>query len=344
MEKFEFSGKQNKYLWLGGIILLVYLFLKYLSPLVSPFLLAFLIAGGLYRLTDKASGQKKRPFWAGFLLVLLVGLVAVLLWAVTGLLLEKCSDLAGNMPYIEQSLCRLLSDCCDRMESRFGLKAQEVEEFVLRQVNVFADNLEVNVFPAVMNKSVSYMKSLGGLIGFAAVTLIAVFLMLKDYETVSKRIRESREFCGVLEVARKVLYYIKTYVKAQAVILLIISGVCMLVLSFAGPEGSIFLGLLAGIMDVLPFIGTGLVLIPVSVFQLLQGKYLQAAVVLVLYVICVLIREFLEPKLIGDKMNVYPIIVLLSVFFGLQFFHIGGIVLGPVSLFLIREIYEELRE
>lgn len=342
MHRIEFSDKQKTYLWLGGIILLVYIFLKYLSPLVSPFLLAFLIAGGLYRLTDRASGQKKRPFWAGFLLVLLVGLVAVLLWAVTGLLLEKCSDFAGNMPYIEQSLCRLLSDCCDRMESRFGLKAQEVEEFVLRQVNVFADNLEVNVFPAVMNKSVSYMKSLGGLIGFAAVTLIAVFLMLKDYETVSKRIRESREFSGVLEVARKVLYYIKTYVKAQAVILLIISGVCMLVLSFAGPEGSIFLGLLAGIMDVLPFIGTGLVLIPVSVFQLLQGKYLQAAVVLVLYVICVLIREFLEPKLIGNKVGIWPVGILFAVFAGVKLFGVAGIVKGPLGLVVICETYRYL--
>ena len=40
----------------------------------------------------------------------------------------------------------------------------------------------------------------------------------------------------------------------------------------------------------------------------------------------------------------YPILILLSVFFGIHFFSIGGIVLGPVSLFLIREIYEELKE
>ena len=116
----------------------------------------------------------------------------------------------------------------------------------------------------------------------------------------------------------------------------------MLVLSFAGPEGSIFLGLLAGVMDVLPFIGTGLVLIPVSVFQLLEGKYLQAAVVLVLYVICVLIREFLEPKLIGNKVGIWPVGILFAVFAGVKLFGVAGIVKGPLGLVVICETYRYL--
>ncbi len=345
MDKFVLKDNQKKYLYVGGIILCVYLFLKYISPVISPFLLAFLIAGGLCRLTDKMVRKvrkRKKPFLAGLLLVFFVGLLVILLWSVTVFLIDKCSDMAGNMPYFEQDLCRLLTDCCDRVENRFGMDAAKMEEFVLRQINIFADNLEVNVFPAVMNKSVTYMKSLGGLIGFVVVTLIAVFLMLKDYEAVSQRIRRNKDFKGVLIVAGKVLDYIKTYVKAQAVILLVISGVCMLVLSFAGPEGSLFLGLLAGVMDVLPFIGTGLVLIPVSLFQLIGGNYWKAAVILVLYVGCVLIREFLEPKLIGNKVGIWPVGILFAVFAGVQLFGVAGIIKGPLGLVVVCETYRYL--
>ncbi|MBR5798897.1 MAG: AI-2E family transporter [Lachnospiraceae bacterium] len=337
MNKFGLKDHQKKYFYVGGIILSVYLFLKYISPVVSPFLLAFLIAGGLCRLTRKVAGPRKKSLLAGFLLVLFVSLFAILLWAVTGLLIEKGGDLAIKMPYFEEDLCRLLTDCCDRMESRFGMDGGEMEEFVLRQINVFAENLEVKVFPAVMNKSVTYMKSIGGLISFVAVTLIAVFLMLKDYERVSARIRQNRDFKGVIEVAGKVLHYVKTYVKAQIVILLVISGVCMLVLSFAGPEGSLFLGFLAGVMDVFPFIGTGLVLVPVSLFQLIGGNYWQAVVVLVLYAGCVLIREFLEPKLIGNKVGIWPVGILFAVFAGVQLFGVAGIIKGPLGLVVICE-------
>ena len=104
------------------------------------------------------------------------------------------------------------------------------------------------------------------------------------------------------------------------------------------------LGFLTGFLDMLPFIGSGIVLLPIAIFLFLEGKIWQGCGCLLVYGICVFLRQIMEPKLIGDKINVYPIAVLLSVFFGMHFFSIGGIVLGPVSLFLIREIYEEVRE
>ena len=155
--------------------------MKFLSPILSPFIVAFLIAGALDRLTDKIPIKMKKSFLASILLLLFVSVLVIAVWAVGSRLLEGCSEFAGNMPLYEEELCMLLSDCCDRMEVRFGVDGTAVEDFVLRQVNVFAENMEVNVFPAIMNKSVGYMKNIAGIVSFLIVTVIAVFLMLKDY-------------------------------------------------------------------------------------------------------------------------------------------------------------------
>lgn len=127
-------------------------------------------------------------------------------------------------------------------------------------------------------------------------------------------------------------------------ILLIISLLCSVILSVAGISGGIFLGILAGVLDMLPFIGTGIVLVPLSIWQLFNGRYVQMAVCLVLYGACILTREMLEPKLIGKRVGVAPIYMLLAIYAGVKLFGVGGIIKGPLSLIVICEIMKGAEE
>ncbi len=337
MDKLFFEGNKRKYAIILLVILSVYVFMKFLSPILSPFLVAFLIAGVLSKLTDKIPVRIKKSFLASLLLLVFVSIFAIFVWSVGSWGIRKCSELAGNLSFYEEDLCTLLTDCCDRMEGRFGLDGTAIENFVLEQVDVFVENMEVKIFPAVMNKSMGYMKTIAALVSFLVVTVIAVFLMLKDYEKMADSIKNNKDFAAILEIAGKVIHYIKTYVKAQLTILLIISAVCGLTLTFLGIEGSFIYGFFTGIMDMFPFIGTGIMLMPVAFFQLLAGKYWQAVVVVCLYGVCVLIREFLEPKLIGNKVGIWPVGILFAVFAGVQLFGISGIIKGPIGLVIIWE-------
>lgn len=109
----------------------------------------------------------------------------------------------------------------------------------------------------------------------------------------------------MLEVVVRVIKYIATFIKAQLLIMLTIGGLSMLTLTLTGIPQGVLWGLLAGILDVLPFIGTGIVLIPLAIWQLLQGFYGKALVCVILYAACGLIRECMEPRLIGAKVGIY---------------------------------------
>lgn len=331
------EGNNKKYIIIAIVIIGVYLSLKYLSPILSPFLLAFLIAGVLNRLTNKIPFKIKKSLLAGIILLLLgIGLV-LLLWAACSFILEKGGELAGQMTYYEDEISLLLGKCCESMAHRFGMDADAVEHYVLGQVNIFIENLQVKILPAVMNKSMGYMKNMAGLAGFFIATVIAVFLMIREYDKLTSFLWKNQDFRGVREVAQKVIVYIKSFLKAQIILLGIISTVCAVTLRLIGIKNGIIYGIVAGLLDMLPFIGTGITLVPLGIFQIFSGCYGRGMLILGLYGICALLREFLEPKLIGDKVGIWPVGILLGVFAGIQLFGIFGIIKGPIGLVIICE-------
>ena len=90
------------------------------------------------------------------------------------------------------------------MENSFGIDGNSVENYVIEQVNIFAENLEVEILPTVMNKSVTYIKNTAGAVGFLIVTIIAVFLILKDYDKILSCIKRNEDFKGILEILRTI--------------------------------------------------------------------------------------------------------------------------------------------
>lgn len=337
MDKNRLTENKRKYLLIAAVIIGVYVFMKYLSPAASPFILAFLIAAALNKLTAKIPLKIKDSMLAGVILLLLCAVFLVLTWVIGSFFVKGCTQAAGHISVYEEDFNQLIGDCCDRMEYQFGVDGEAIESFVLEQVNIFVENLEVKILPAVMNKGMSYAKSIVTFAGFIAVTIIAVFLILKDYEHIVSNVKNNQDFKSIFEVADKIILYLKTFIKAQVVILLIISTICAVTLWIMGIKGGIFYGMVTGFMDMLPFIGTGIMLVPLALYQLLLGSYGRGAVILCLYGVCALLREFLEPKLIGSKVGIWPVGILFAVFAGVKLFGILGIIKGPIGLVIICE-------
>ena len=81
---------------------------------------------------------------------------------------------------------------------------------------------------------------------------------------------------------------------------------------------------------------------PLILIQLAKGTYGKALVCGLLYGGCVLIREFLEPKIVGKTMGVWPVAVLVSIYAGIQLFGLAGVVKGPLGFVLIYQIYKSV--
>lgn len=344
----EFVERLQKNKLIKGAIVtgLVWFFFRYLFSLAAPFLLAFVLITLFYPLLQRVQRRipmKKKFLAVGIILPFLL-LGSAVLWAIFALGAGQLQGLPDFCEKMEKQAEVFFHQCCCRLDGRFGWEGEKIETYVIEQMTVVMENVQIQVVPRLLSSSYSCFKGIIAVVGFLAITCIAAFLLEKDYTKTVEWIKEERSFQFLWTVFEGMLSYIITFFKAQGVILLIIAVLCCTTLSIVGVEGGIFLGLLAGFLDVLPFVGTGIVLIPLSIWQLINGQYARMTACLALYGVCVLVREFLEPRLIGNKMGIPPVYILLAVYAGVKLFGVGGIVKGPLALIVIFEILKEKEE
>ena len=209
MDKLKISENARKYIQISLVILGVYFGMKYISPIVSPFLLAFLFTGIINPLVSGLHQKLKikKSVLAGVILFLMAGLVFLLLWFFLSLLWSGGQNLALKLPDFQKEFGVFLNDCCCRLEDKFGIDGVVIENFILEQVDVFVENMEVEVFPAVMGKSFDYIKSIVSGISFFIVMMIAVLLMMKDYGKLVDKLKSEKELEGVRTVCKKVVVF-----------------------------------------------------------------------------------------------------------------------------------------
>ena len=163
---------------------------------------------------------------------------------------------------------------------------------------------------------------------------------MKDYGEIWKIIRKYAFIIKVYEILWKVGHLVFIFLRAQLVIMVVtalIAGGGFLML---GIKNVVTMAILTSFLDLLPFIGTGIIMVPLALWHLLQGKLIQAGGFILLYAICAFAREYLEPKLIGKKLGIYPIGILFSIYVGIKLFGFIGIILGPVMMLLVLEVVQ----
>jgi sporulation integral membrane protein YtvI len=106
----------------------------------------------------------------------------------------------------------------------------------------------------------------------------------------------------------------------------------------------VLLGVLIAVVDILPVLGTGLVLLPWALICIIIGNYFLGVGLLVLYIAITVIRNIVEPKLVGNQIGLHPLATLISMFVGLQLFGLLGLFLFPVTLSILIQFKDEMNE
>ena len=344
----------------------VYVGFRYLFPLISPFLLALCIVCLLNPWLNRIQKRTriKKEILLAVLLVLAaafaLGLLAALLQYAAGqagALVENWDGISGR---VGGQIQIFFGDCCMFVEEHFGLDAGKVEQAVLERVEIFIEELRVELVPNLMKESWWYVRKLASAAAFLGVGFIASLLLCRDYDSLMRSLGQSdteekqeegsaqkpgnRLLAAVFKTGERILRLVLEYVKAQVRILLVIMAVACVGL-WLGKVGNAFvLGFFAGILDALPFIGTGIILLPTALWQLVCGRGGTALWCLMVYLGCVGAREFLEPKLMGKRTGVYPVFMLLSVYAGVKLFGLSGILKGPLSLVILMELFGKKEE
>lgn len=348
-------GKPNKKLKKIFIIMgmtgAVYGSFRFLLPLVIPFLLSWGIAAALRpsarwlqercRLCFRGR-EYKIPLGAAGVLELLA-VLAVLGFAVYSGGQKLCREMAlllSAAPGWIEKLDVWLTAVCHSMEEILCLKSNVLVFLMRRMLRGLLTVVTDGAVPYLMSNSLLMLKLGIGCSVCLLLLLVSTGLCLQEMDAWKVRMEKSMFYREYEIIVRRLSGTVSAWLKTQGVILVLTASVCTAGLWLMKNPYYFLLGTGIGLLDALPVLGTGTVLIPWALINFFMGKWKGGLALLVLYGICYLLREFLEARMMGSQVGLSPLGNLMAMYVGLELFGIAGFFLGPLGLLLIEDLTE----
>lgn len=169
---------------------------------------------------------------------------------------------------------------------------------------------------------------------------ISVYFILVDKKLFIKLLNCLLPY-DIVETIRIKKNNLREVVKIEMKLVIICMVITIIGFKILGIQSAIFLGIVCGILDILPYVGTIIVFIPIIIYNIIMKKYLLVVGLIALYLLLQIVREILELKFLSSKLDIHPLVVMLSMYIGAEVFGIIGILVGPIYCLIAKDIIFE---
>lgn len=328
-----------------------WLTVTYLIPALFPLLIAYPVALVLNPIMLFLEKKLKLNRKLGAFVLVTVSVAAVFfgLFAIAGRMMREIGRLAD-------SLSTLTSEDFDGIKAHLnalllhlpGVNSAEDLEGVWQKLGEHLTDAAARSIPGLIDSIELITGLFTGVLDFVLaffVTVVSCYYMTVDRATISgmlyKLFPKSME--GRIRAVRQALIgTVGKYVKAYALIMLITFTEVFVSFTVLRVEYAFLLAALTAFIDILPVLGTGMVLIPWALFCLfVTGNVYLGAGLLISYVVITLIRQVLEPKIVGSYIGLHPLVTLGAMFAGLKLFGFWGLIGLPVAIITAKSLCDK---
>lgn len=330
------------------ILFVIYIALRYALPVFLPFIIALAvsyIAEPAIRFLVKRLKLKRNVssvICITFLLLILAGVIALL--SIT--LITKLRTVYGNMPqYIEQ-----ITDYFNnlRLKSNYDI-ITPFEQLTLKLFE-YIKNIDIvalfsgsfgsfafNSFSGLM-VSIPYI-----LMSFIITFVSSIFISISFCEIKSFILLQFSEKNRqlIFEAKRSLMGIFKKYVKSYAALMLITFSELTLFFIIFKIQPAASIAFIIAVVDILPVLGVGTVMIPWAIICFAGGNITKGMVLLSIYAVITVVRQIIEPKIIGENIGLHPIVTLIAIYVGLKLLGILGMFIMPILIMLVRDMQKK---
>lgn len=330
-----------------AVLLILTLVVPPLLNLFLPFVLAFLVASMLAPLVKRLSKKmgKAWHFWSILFILLLILAVTGLLGYVIYYLVTQIADLIGSWDAIQISITETINRLSEFLDGNFHLTSTDVEEYFLGLLQTgltwISDKISTWA-PTLVSSVSSIASSVASFVVSLLFFIIAAYFMTADYPNLREKLRKAvptpihPHMSRVKEVMNSAMF---GYLRAQFILSGIVGLIIFVALSIWGQSYSLLIALATAIIDVIPFFGSGIVLIPWAVVSALWGNYSKAIFLLILSFVLFLFRKLAEPKVVGNQTGLSPLLSVISIYVGMKIGGVLGMILCPILCMMFIGLY-----
>lgn len=329
-----------------AVLLCLGLIVPPLLGLFLPFLLAFVAATLLAPLVQKfAKRVGGWNFWSMLFVVLMLLAVTGILVYAGYYLVSQVTDLIRSWTSIREGITDMLNQVSQFLSNNVHFTSTDTEEYIL---GLLQDGLswltgKISTWAPTVVVGVGNLAS--GIVSFLISLLffiVAAYFMTADYPGLRKRL-----IAWVPDIIRPHMRHVKEaagsamfgYLRAQ----LILSGVVLVIVFVAllivRQPYSLLIAIATGIIDIMPFFGSGAILVPWGVICLLVGNLKKAVFLLILAFALFLFRKLAEPKVVGNQTGLSPLLSLISIYVGMKLGGVAGMILCPIACMVVIGLY-----
>ena len=316
----------------------VWLAAKFLLPLISPFLLGALLALAAEPMVRFLSQRAHMPRAVSTAIGVSMAFcfLALLLLMLCAFALRQLKNLAGILPDLETTARSGLQLVQTRLLELASHAPQGIRPLLEDNVRtLLADS------GSLLGKLTAWLLGLAGSIlthvpdsalGLGTAILSAFLISAK-----LPRIRKwllgripRQQLRAILESARRMRKVLGRWFLAQCKLMSLTFCIVAAGLTLLRIPSGLLWALLVALVDALPVLGTGTVLVPWSVVCFLQGDTPRALGILGIYITAALTRSMMEPKLLGKHLGLDPLVTLIALYIGYRLWGVGGMILSPL--------------
>lgn len=334
-------------MYYGIIAIIVLLAIKYVLPIMVPFIIAFIVTALLQFPLDKMNLKSKRMRKLASIILCAVFyvIVFVILLIVGSRMATEAGDLVRAIPRIFSELVPFINRAFDELEvavaaydAELATVIDQIATSTLKTISQTVTDFSAKALILVTGLATS----IPGTIVSIVITVISTFFMAIDYDIVlgflKKLIPASKReiFDTSAQYTKSMIgIYIRSYALLFSLTFIELSiGFTLLKIPYA-----ILLALIISIFDLLPILGTGGILLPWALILLVIGNIKLAAGIAALYLIITFVRQTLEPKIVGAQIGLHPLATLIAMLLGLGLFGLVGLLAFPVTLSVLNAMH-----
>ncbi len=335
------------------LVIIGYFFFEYVFGLLFPFLVAFLIVAMARPLINALSKRTRVPkpivsLFVLFMVLLISALAVGVVGAITVNQIASITEELINNLSSEESAITNLFEIVDSFEERVPFIKSFLKEG--ESLSMLISDMILDSAKSLSTYLTSVIARLASALPNIIVTVIVIMLSLfyfaKDYDKIGNRVFDflpKRLGKIILIFKNDVLLVVTKYLKSYFILFVLCFAELFSGFLILNQKNAFVLSLIISIVDVLPILGAGTVLVPWGIIMLIIGDYKLAIGLIILAGVTYFSRQILEPKILSDQMNIHPLITLFAMFVGLKMAGFLGIIIAPVVAFIIKITIDRIK-
>ncbi|TCO72292.1 sporulation integral membrane protein YtvI [Marinisporobacter balticus] len=307
-------------------------FIFYILPFIISWILSSVLEPVILFFTKYLKlSRNTATFIAVLFSILFMGTLIAL---IGGMIIIQLTKLSMELPQYSRNLYFHSNHLTKKLEHLYIQLPPDIAQSIINGINGLFQNL-TTIIGKCISSLLSFISAIPGFFIFLLVTIMATFFIARDKPKIKKFIIAQLPKNTISKsriIKQNLLFALTGYIKAQFILMFITFVESTIGLTIIGIDYAVLIAFFASIIDALPILGTGFIYVPLILLKFLTHSYDQCLHLSILYGIIILVRQLLEPKILGNQIGLYPLVTLISMYVGLKLFGILGLLIGPISV------------